>query len=139
MSVKAGRTCARLTFPSSKPQYRATGMPVKPASAGTEACATAGAVTESIRDDGAVAPAGDAPLPQGALGRWVAMPDTTVEHGQGAARIVGSSLYVVGGCTANCAGGAPTLTGTVDRAAITGAAVGPFTAAVNLQTARRQH
>lgn len=70
-------------------------------------------------DDGSKSPAADAPapLPPGALGRWKALGDLRTPRANAAARIVGDSVYVVGGCNttgAECTGAA--ILNTVERA-----------------------
>ncbi len=98
-------------------------------------------------DAGAKAPAADgpAPLPNGALGRWVRLaPGLTVERGNTAARLVGDSVYVAGGfcstVSAQCAAANTTLA-SVERATFTAnsAELGAFAKVGDLTQARQRH
>ncbi len=62
-----------------------------------------------------------APLPAGSLGRWKSLGSLAVARTNAAARIVGDSLYVVGGCDtsangAECGSGGTTVLDSVERA-----------------------
>jgi hypothetical protein len=89
-----------------------------------------------------LAPAGDVPLPPGALGAWVTQPSLVTDRAQAAATLVGDDLFVAGGyCTtasATCAAAGDQKG--VERATFTAstATLGSFAAAGNLVTARRR-
>ncbi len=98
-------------------------------------------------DAGAKTPAADgpAPLPNGALGRWVRLtPGLTVERGNAAARLVGDSVYVTGGFCSTVSAQCPAANATlasVERATFTAnnAELGAFAKVSDLVQARQRH
>lgn len=105
-----------------------------------------GPANETYTDSGAKTPAGDAPLPAGALGRWVhnAAWDLKLEHGNAATRLVGDTVYVTGGFCSSTGTPACTTAGTiaaVERATFTAstADLGSFENIASLKQARQRH
>lgn len=116
-----------------------------------EVAATAGSCTGSplpnvsYTDTGAKTPAGDAPLPPGALGKWASAGTLLNERGNAAARLVDDTVYVSGGfcstvVTTLCPSAGTTLA-SVERAtfAANTADLGTFAAAGTLNKARQRH
>lgn len=111
------------------------------------ACTGSPLPNETYTDNGSKTPAGDAPLPSGALGRWVsnAAWNLKLEHGNAATRLVGDTVYVTGGfCSTVDATTCPTAGTTlaaVERATFTAATaeLGTFENIANLRQARQRH
>jgi hypothetical protein len=115
-----------------------------------EVAATAGTCTGSplpnvsYTDTGSKTPAGDAPLPPGALGKWVSAGTLLNERGNTAARLEGDTVLVAGGfcstVSASCASAGTTLA-SVERAtfAANTADLGAFEASGSLTRARQRH
>ncbi|XXF76912.1 hypothetical protein P2318_28235 [Myxococcaceae bacterium GXIMD 01537] len=140
-------------------KYRVYRTPEANAPSGTEllldevpatACAGAPLPRVTYTDDGthAFAPEQTAPLPPGALGRWVVVGQLEVARTNAAARLVGDSIYVVGGCdtSANggeCGTGGTTVLDSMERATVAGATpdLGAFAtlAGVTLTQPRQRH
>lgn len=100
-------------------------------------------VTETYSDTGGATPAGDHPLPSGALGRWVAGGTMGVARSQGAALLVGDDVYVAGGFCTQAGGTCPAANAalaSVEKATFgaTSPDLGTFGAAGTLAHARRQ-
>ncbi|AKJ07164.1 Hypothetical protein AA314_08790 [Archangium gephyra] len=97
----------------------------------------------SYTDNGSKTPAGDAPLPAGALGKWVSAGTLFQGRGNTAARLVDDTLYVVGGfcSTGTLCPSAGTILTNVETATFTAntADLGGFGPLGNLNRARQRH
>ncbi|HEX5746249.1 MAG TPA: hypothetical protein VFZ09_08390 [Archangium sp.] len=98
----------------------------------------------SYTDTGTTTPAGDAPLPPGALGKWAGAGTLLQERGNAAARLVDDTVYVTGGFCSTVGTGcasAGTSLASVERATFTAntADLGTFSAAGTLTRARQRH
>lgn len=148
-TVKLSWTCV-----PGAPKYRIYRTVAANAASGTErllaeplaaaTCSGAPLPKETYQDSGTTTPSGDRPLPQGALGNWVAQASLTVERGQAAARLLGDELYVAAGFCSTVGGACPSagaVLATVDRASFSsgGIEVGTFSSVATLGSARRRH
>jgi hypothetical protein len=109
------------------------------------ACSGSPLPNVTYTDNGSKTPQGDAPLPPGALGRWVRLGKTlVVERGNAATRVVGDTVYVAGGfCSvagSNCPAPNTTLA-SVERGTFTAGTADLDTFAIvgNLTQARQRH
>ncbi|MCY1081600.1 hypothetical protein [Archangium lansingense] len=98
----------------------------------------------SYTDNGSKTPAGDAPLPPGALGKWVSAGPLYQGRGNTAARLVDDTVYVVGGfCSpvgTRCPSTGANLSGIeIATFAANTADLSPFGLVGNLSRARQRH
>ena len=98
---------------------------------------------ESYIDDGGNTPSGLKPQPDGALGRWVAMPSLGTARGEASAKVVGNRVYVAGGCSTATGTPACDGTGAVEAASyedstLTVDTIDGFSSSGTLNQARRQ-